>query len=170
MTPRLRKVPWPVAKPGLLHHHHRLLRILVQSTPQLSSLWHWTPSNRLVASPETSHTWVPPFLDTKLDSQAEKLMKKSTSRLPCLLPGTQMTVFSMLAASKSASQPAWQLQLPALSFLSQFSHHIAFQKHTSMPLSGTRSLPPHGTPTQNMLKITTLSGVTKELLEKSIMH
>lgn len=53
---------------------------------------------------------------------------------------------------------------------STVSHHTVFRKHILTQPSGTRSSQLQGTPTQNMPKTTTLSGVTKEPLAKSIMH
>lgn len=49
------------------------------------------------------------------------------------------------------------------------SHHTVFLKATAMPLCGTRSSPRPGTRTQNMPRITTPSGVTREQLGKSTM-
>lgn len=53
---------------------------------------------------------------------------------------------------------------------STVSRHTVFRKHILTQPSGTRSSQLQGTPTQNMPKTTTLSGVTRELLAKSTMH
>lgn len=60
------------------------------------------------------------------------------------------------------------MRVLTLSVLNAVSHHTVFLKHTAMPRSGTRSSPQQETLIQNMHKIITLSGVTKEQSGKCI--